>query len=85
MKDDNFDDDSHKITGDWLSLESSFVVGELCFRMMAQGEAPLRAALTSTLREALASEQNPAGPGALSLQLAIKQLETGPANGKPEH
>ncbi len=22
MKDDNFDDDSHKITGDWLSLES---------------------------------------------------------------
>lgn len=85
MKDDDFEDDSDEITGDWLSLESSFMVGELCFRMMAQGEAPLRAALTSTLKEALASEQNPAGPGGLSMQLAIKQLETGPANGKPGH
>lgn len=83
MKNEDFDD--NEITGDWLSLESSFMVGDLCFRMMARGEAPLRTALTSTLKEALAKEQNPAGPGALSLQLAIKQLETGPANGKPGH
>lgn len=33
------------------TLEPSFMVGEICFKMMARGEAPLRAALTSTLKK----------------------------------
>lgn len=78
MKGDDFDDDT---SGELLSLTSSFIVGDLCFRMMSCGEAPLRAALLSSLEKALAGERDATGTGALSLQLAIRKLENRPVAG----
>ncbi|WP_455917059.1 hypothetical protein [Pantoea agglomerans] len=78
MKGDDFDDE---VSGELLSLTSSFIVGDMCFRIMSRGEAPLRATLLSALEKALAGERDATGAGALSLQLAIRQLEIRPVGG----
>ena len=64
---------------DELWLGACYIAGSVCFRMIASGGVLDSKVLISTLKAAQAEDDDRTSLGALSLQLAIEQLENRPA------
>lgn len=81
MNEEEYFEDGDDTEGDELWLGACYMTGSVCFRMISAGQHLNGATLISTLKAAQAEDDDRTSPGALSLQLAIEQLENSPHRG----